>query len=284
MLFAFHQSSKSMPQLEWWNTRVFHPLAGERTNPGMRPSGRTHPDGDQPGPIATCSSTPACLCREPMMPNRVRAWGLPRGPSMRMRLFTGMPVASPNFSKADRRLDGVAQDRLTGIDITGEHGVDAFAQQCVAEGGIARDPLLHQLLEIPCQGHRLPLSSYRRLASSLVIRPQFLRPPDVPLLALPGAAREQDPPGFRRPARNTPTAPGVARSRGPRLASFSLPVTVFLWHEYGREGIASPGPGPSLRPRPIPSGLPHRVRPVREPRHEPANRPTTRDRVYLSVY
>jgi hypothetical protein len=63
-----------------------------------------------------------------------------------------------------------------------------------------------------------------------------------------------------------------------------LPVTVFLWHEYGREGIASPGPGPSLRPRPIPSGLPHRVRPVREPRHEPANRPTTRDRVYLSVY
>jgi len=35
------------------------------------------------------------------------------------------------------------------VDIAGEHGVDAFAQQRFAEGGIACDPLLHQLLETP---------------------------------------------------------------------------------------------------------------------------------------
>jgi hypothetical protein len=43
--------------------------------------------------------------------------------------------------EADRRLDVVAQDRLAGVDIAGEHGVDAFAQQRFAESGIACDPL-----------------------------------------------------------------------------------------------------------------------------------------------
>jgi hypothetical protein len=42
------------------------------------------------------------------------------------------------------------------VDIAGEHGVDAFAQQRFAEGGIAHDALLHQLLETPRQCHLLP--------------------------------------------------------------------------------------------------------------------------------
>ncbi|MGB8899699.1 MAG: hypothetical protein WCC90_10950 [Methylocella sp.] len=51
--------------------------------------------------------------------------------------------------EADRHLDVVAQDRLAGAEIAGEHGVDPFAQQRFAEGGIACDRLLHQLLETP---------------------------------------------------------------------------------------------------------------------------------------
>src|SRR5208337_171138 len=34
-----------------------------------------------------------------MMPKRLRACGLPRGPNMRIRLFAGVSVASPSFSK-----------------------------------------------------------------------------------------------------------------------------------------------------------------------------------------
>jgi hypothetical protein len=47
------------------------------------------------------------------------------------------------FLEDNRRLDIVAQDRLAGVDIAGEHGVDAFSQQRFTEGGIACDPLLH---------------------------------------------------------------------------------------------------------------------------------------------
>jgi hypothetical protein len=68
---------------------------------------------------------------------------------MRMRLFGCVPVASPSFSKPTVALIVVAQDRLAGVDIAGEHGVDAFAQQRFAESGIACDPLLHQLFETP---------------------------------------------------------------------------------------------------------------------------------------
>src|ERR1700683_4702030 len=44
--------------------------------------------------------------------------------------------------ETNRCLDVIAQDRLAGVDIAGEHGVDAFAQQRVGERRIARDPLL----------------------------------------------------------------------------------------------------------------------------------------------
>src|SRR5277367_6719684 len=69
-----------------------------------------------------------------------------------MRLLGGGRLAE--LFEANRRLDVGAQDRLAGVDIAGEHGVDPFAQQRGAEGGIACDPLLHQLLEIPCHWHR----------------------------------------------------------------------------------------------------------------------------------
>jgi hypothetical protein len=83
-----------------------------------------------------------------MMPKRLRACGLPRGPNIRMRLFGWVPVASPSFREADGRPDVVAEDRLAGVDIAGEHGVDAFAQQRSAEGGIACDPLCARSLKL----------------------------------------------------------------------------------------------------------------------------------------
>src|SRR5271165_2811392 len=55
--------------------------------------------------------------------------------------------------EANRRLDVVAQDRLAGLDIARQHGVDAFAQEIFREGGIARHAALHQFLETPRHGH-----------------------------------------------------------------------------------------------------------------------------------
>jgi hypothetical protein len=43
--------------------------------------------------------------------------------------------------------------RIAGINITREHGVDDFAQERVAEGGIVGDPLLHQFFETARQCH-----------------------------------------------------------------------------------------------------------------------------------
>src|ERR1700730_9759668 len=108
-----------------------------------------------------------------MMPKRLRACGSPRGPNMRMRLFGCVPVASPSFSKPYRRLDVVAQDRLAIVDIAGEHGVDAFAQQRFAEGGIPCDPL-HQLLETPRQRHRLPPRRGNSVAQAPALHKRYL--------------------------------------------------------------------------------------------------------------
>ncbi len=47
---------------------------------------------------ATRSSTPACFCRQPITLNRFFAWGLPRGPNIRIKLFAGAPVAAPSLS------------------------------------------------------------------------------------------------------------------------------------------------------------------------------------------
>jgi hypothetical protein len=70
-----------------------------------------------------------------MIPKRLRACGLPRGPNIRMRLFGRVPVTA-KLLEADGRLDVVTQDRLAGVDIAGEHGFDSFAQQSFAERGI----------------------------------------------------------------------------------------------------------------------------------------------------
>jgi hypothetical protein len=74
-------------------------------------------------------------------------------------------------------------------------GVEAFARQRFAEGGIACDPLLHQLLETQRQCHLLPPLTVIVPAASaaLVVRPQRFRPLNVALLlALLGAACQQD--------------------------------------------------------------------------------------------
>jgi len=63
---------------------------------------------------------------------------------MRMRLFWLRAGRLAKLPEVNRRLNVVAQDRLAGVDIAGEHGVDAFAQQRFAEGVIACDPLNNQ--------------------------------------------------------------------------------------------------------------------------------------------
>ncbi len=68
----------------------------------------------------------------------VAAWNLWIAPSDQLLL------------EADRRLDVVAQDRLAGVDIAGEHGVDTFAQQRFAEGGIARLHKGYLIARPPC--------------------------------------------------------------------------------------------------------------------------------------
>jgi hypothetical protein len=51
------------------------------------------------------------------------------------------------------------------VDIARQHGVNAFVQLDVAEGGIARDPLPDQLLEFARQWHGL--ASIIRVAALL---------------------------------------------------------------------------------------------------------------------
>jgi hypothetical protein len=73
--------------------------------------------------------------------------------------------------ETDRRLDVVAQDRLADVAIAGKHAVDAFAQQRFAEGGVACDPFLHQLLETPRQCHLLPPFTSLRRGNSVAQAP-----------------------------------------------------------------------------------------------------------------
>lgn len=86
-----------------------------------------------------------------MTPKRLRACGLPRGSNMRIRLLAGVGRFTELF-EADSRLDVIAQVRLAGFDIAGQHRADAFAQQAFREGGVARPAALHQLLEAFRQG------------------------------------------------------------------------------------------------------------------------------------
>ena len=49
-------------------------------------------------------------------------------PSRGKHFLAGAPVAAPSFSKTDRCLDVVTQDRLAGIDIAAQHRANSFAQ------------------------------------------------------------------------------------------------------------------------------------------------------------
>src|SRR6266568_5359097 len=57
--------------------------------------------------------------------------------------------------KADGRLDVVAQDRLAGLHIAGQHGVDAFAQERLGESRVRSDLASDQFLEAFCSRHLL---------------------------------------------------------------------------------------------------------------------------------
>jgi hypothetical protein len=58
-----------------------------------------------------------------------------------------------------RRLDGVAQDGLAGLDVTGTHRNEAFAQQGLRELLVRLDPALHDFLEFPPCRRSAPLSA-----------------------------------------------------------------------------------------------------------------------------
>jgi hypothetical protein len=57
--------------------------------------------------------------------------------------------------EADGRLDGVAQQRLSGLDIAAQHGVDAFAQKRLGEFLVGLDVMLHQVVELGRSRHTL---------------------------------------------------------------------------------------------------------------------------------
>jgi hypothetical protein len=60
-----------------------------------------------------------------MISKRFRAWGLPLGPSIRMKFFAGHLARRLNSSKPIGRVDCViAKDRLSRIEIAGEKGFD----------------------------------------------------------------------------------------------------------------------------------------------------------------
>jgi hypothetical protein len=51
------------------------------------------------------------------------------------------------------RLDVVAQDRLSGLHIAGQHRVDAFAQERPREFRVSFDVVPHQFVEALSSGH-----------------------------------------------------------------------------------------------------------------------------------
>ena len=55
--------------------------------------------------------------------------------------------------EADRRLDVIAQDRLSGVHVAAEHRIDPFAQKCLCKFLVGLDVPLHEVLEAPCSCH-----------------------------------------------------------------------------------------------------------------------------------
>jgi hypothetical protein len=110
---------------------------------------------------------------------------------MRIRLFGGAPVATPELFKADRRLDVVAQDYLAGFHVARKHRVDAVAQKRLGEFRVALDVVLNQFLEAFGSCHLRFASAYAALASFVVL-PIGDRRVDVALLPLLRSAGQQD--------------------------------------------------------------------------------------------
>src|SRR4029453_5380022 len=59
----------------------------------------------------------------------------------------------PEFFKTDGRLDVVAEDRLSGLHVTGEHRIDSLTQKCLRKFRVILDVALDQLLEALCSCH-----------------------------------------------------------------------------------------------------------------------------------
>src|SRR5450759_3910640 len=95
----------------------------------------------------------------------------------------------PEFFKADRRLDVVAQDYLAGLHVAGEHRVDALAQKRLGKFRVALDVVMHQFLEAFGSCHLRFPSAHVALASFVVL-PISDRRVDVALLPLLRAARQ----------------------------------------------------------------------------------------------
>src|SRR5438874_683712 len=55
--------------------------------------------------------------------------------------------------ESDRRVDVVAKDRLSGIEIPGEKAFDAFPQELLPIFSIRSETRLHRFLELPRQRH-----------------------------------------------------------------------------------------------------------------------------------
>jgi len=63
------------------------------------------------------------------MSKRLRAWGLPDGLNMRMRLLGGAVERFSESEEADGTVDVLAEDGLSGFEIAGDHAGDSLGEQ-----------------------------------------------------------------------------------------------------------------------------------------------------------
>jgi len=90
--------------------------------------------------------TPSRFCRRAITSKRLRACGLPLGPSIRIRLLGGRPVSSPSL-EADRGVDVIAQHGLAGLGIARQKAFQGLGQQRAAEGLVGLRPRLDGIFE-----------------------------------------------------------------------------------------------------------------------------------------
>ena len=82
-----------------------------------------------------------------MISNRLRAWGLPAGPNMRMRLLGCLLLRGAELLKFDCGIDVVAQQDLACVGVAGKQGFDSFAQQALPKCRVASGAGLHGCLK-----------------------------------------------------------------------------------------------------------------------------------------